>query len=195
MYANQDQENLRRMVRWMSWHCPPDTECEPEPWRSEAEHAISRSRSPPPPYWNFTSERIRNILFFWNLNARVWFKPPISDFPSRQLQLLHQDLHPSKQRHGFKFRAPSGHSVSSVPCLLVYLCHCFLTRHLILLQRDCLFHFSLATWIILAKYSRNLREESLGLDKILKRFQYYASMAVNERQCVTSASSRSIDIW
>ena len=57
-----------------------------QPWWSEAELAISRSRSPLPKYWIFTSERIRNILFLWNLKARVGFEPAISDFPSRQFK-------------------------------------------------------------------------------------------------------------
>ena len=33
------------MVRWLRWHCPPDTWF--EPWRSEAEHATSRSQRLP----------------------------------------------------------------------------------------------------------------------------------------------------
>ena len=33
-------------------------------------------------YWIFTSERGRNILSLWNLEARVVFEPAISDFPS-----------------------------------------------------------------------------------------------------------------
>ena len=46
-----------------------------KPWLSEAEHAISRSQ-----YWIFTSERVRNILFLWNLKASVVFEPAI--FPN-----------------------------------------------------------------------------------------------------------------
>ena len=38
-----------------------------------------------PHNWIFESERGRNILFLWNLNARAGFEPAISDFPSRQL--------------------------------------------------------------------------------------------------------------
>ena len=33
-----------------------------------------------PQYWIITSERERNILFLWNLKARVGFEPAISDF-------------------------------------------------------------------------------------------------------------------
>ena len=47
MYAKLGQENLLSMVRWMRWHCPPDTGFEFEPSRSEAEHATSRSRRLP----------------------------------------------------------------------------------------------------------------------------------------------------
>ena len=36
-----------------------------------------------------SSERGRNILFLWNLKARVGFEPAITDIPSRQLQPLH----------------------------------------------------------------------------------------------------------
>ena len=36
-------------------------------------------------YWIFTSERGRNILFLWNLKARVEFEHAISDFPSLEL--------------------------------------------------------------------------------------------------------------
>ena len=55
------------MVRWLRWHCPPDTGFEFEPWRSEAEHATSRSR------------RLSTILTFtrgWGRNNFVSFKPP-----------------------------------------------------------------------------------------------------------------------
>ena len=41
-----------------------------EPWRSEAEHATSRSRRLPQ-YWIIASELGRNNLFQWNLKARV----------------------------------------------------------------------------------------------------------------------------
>ena len=51
-----------------------------EPWRSEA----SRSQRLPTTL-NQTSEAGRDILFLWNLKARVGFEPAISDFPSRQL--------------------------------------------------------------------------------------------------------------
>ena len=37
-----------------------------------------------PQYWIITSERRINILFLWNLEARVGFKPAISDFQIRQ---------------------------------------------------------------------------------------------------------------
>ena len=55
------------MVRWLRWHCPSDTGFEIEPWRSEAEHATSRSR------------RLPIILTFtrgWGRNIFVSFKPP-----------------------------------------------------------------------------------------------------------------------
>ena len=39
-----------------------------------------------PQYLIFTSERRRNIVFPWNLNARAGFEPASSDFPSRQLK-------------------------------------------------------------------------------------------------------------
>ena len=52
------------MVRWMRWHCPPDTGFEIR--------ALGRVS---PKYWIFTSERGRNILFLWNLEARVGFEP------------------------------------------------------------------------------------------------------------------------
>ena len=38
-----------------------------------------------PQYWIITSERGRNILFIWNLKARVKLEPARSHFPSRQL--------------------------------------------------------------------------------------------------------------
>ena len=44
-----------------------------------------------PQYWIFTSKRRRNF-FFWNLNARAWFEPAITDIPSRQP--LHQGPRP-----------------------------------------------------------------------------------------------------
>ena len=37
------QENLLRIVRWIRWHCPPDTGLAIRPL-AEFEHAISRSR-------------------------------------------------------------------------------------------------------------------------------------------------------
>ena len=40
-----------------------------------------------PLYWILTNEQGRNILFLWNLKARVGFELAISDFPSRQLNL------------------------------------------------------------------------------------------------------------
>ena len=40
-----------------------------------------------PQYYFFMSERGRNMLFLWNLKARVGFEPAISDFPSRQVAL------------------------------------------------------------------------------------------------------------
>ena len=77
---NLGQENLLRMVRWMRWHCPPDTRWKFVAWRSEAEHGTS---------W---SQRLLIILcrykwaekkHFGFLKARVGFEPAISDFPSR----------------------------------------------------------------------------------------------------------------
>ena len=55
------------MVRWLRWHCPPDTGFEIRAWRSETEHATSRSR------------RLPTILTFtrgWGRNNFVSFKPP-----------------------------------------------------------------------------------------------------------------------
>ena len=97
------------MVRWMRWHCPPDTRF--KPWRSEVEHITSRSRRIPTILnlyeWASldklhnhtgmaivqllltTSERERNIYFPWNLNATAVDEPAISDFPSMQLLPLH----------------------------------------------------------------------------------------------------------
>ena len=49
-----------------------------------------------PQYWIFTSERSRNILFLWNLHARLRFEPANSDFPSKQLYPLHQGPRPRK---------------------------------------------------------------------------------------------------
>ena len=43
-----------------------------------------------PQYWLFTSEKGRNFLFLWNLNACSGLEPAISDFPSSQLWSLHQ---------------------------------------------------------------------------------------------------------
>ena len=37
--------NLLRMLRWMKWHCPPDTEF--DPWESEAKYVTSPSRKLP----------------------------------------------------------------------------------------------------------------------------------------------------
>ena len=56
-----------------------------EPWRSQAEHATSRSRRLPTII--FLSERGRNILFLGKFNVRAGDEPyrAISDFPSRQL--------------------------------------------------------------------------------------------------------------
>ena len=60
-----------------------------EPCRSEAEHATSRSRRLPT-ILNIYEWAGENILFLWNMEARVGFESAISDFPSRQLQPLHQ---------------------------------------------------------------------------------------------------------
>ena len=68
------QENFLRMVRWLRWHCPPDTGF--EPWWLEAEHATSRSR------------RLPTILTFtrgWGRNIFVSFKPPRPGTESRTL--------------------------------------------------------------------------------------------------------------
>ena len=59
IYAKLGHENLLRMVRWERWHCPPDTGF--EPWRSEAEHATSRSRRLPT-ILTFTRGWGRNIF-------------------------------------------------------------------------------------------------------------------------------------
>ena len=69
------------MVRW---HCLADTGSEIRAWRSEVEHATSRSRRLPT-IFNLYGWEGRNILFLWNLKARVGFEPAISDFPSMQL--------------------------------------------------------------------------------------------------------------
>ena len=44
--AKLGQENLRRMVGWVRWHCAPwqTQDSKFDPWRSEAENATSRSR-------------------------------------------------------------------------------------------------------------------------------------------------------
>ena len=55
------------MVRWLRWHCLQTQDSKFEPWRSEAEHATSRSR------------RLPAILTFtrgWGRNIFVFFKPP-----------------------------------------------------------------------------------------------------------------------
>ena len=70
------------MVRWMRWHCPPDT-------GSEIQTLVVWCRASyrgSPQYWIFTSEQGRNILFLWDLNAGAGFEPSISDFSSRLLQ-------------------------------------------------------------------------------------------------------------
>ena len=69
----------------MRWHCPPDTGFEIRAlavWGRARYFSITK-------YWIFRSERGRNILFLWNLNARVGFEPAITDFPSKQLKPLH----------------------------------------------------------------------------------------------------------
>ena len=79
------QENLLRMVRWIRWHCPPDTEFKIRAlavW-GRARYFLGHGASLQ--YWIFTSERRRNMLFLWNLNDRAGFETAISDFASRQL--------------------------------------------------------------------------------------------------------------
>ena len=67
IWAKLGQENLLRLVRWLRWHCLQTQDSKFEPWRSEAEHATSRSR------------RLPTILTFtrgWGRNIFVSFKPP-----------------------------------------------------------------------------------------------------------------------
>ena len=52
------------MVRWLRWHCPPDQDSKFEPWRSEAEHATSRSRRFPT-ILTFTRGWGRNMFGFF----------------------------------------------------------------------------------------------------------------------------------
>ena len=85
------------------WHLCAHVSCtgpgEPSEMTLPARHKI-RNLSPggplgregSPQYWIFTSERPKNMLFLWNLDARAGFEPTISDFPSRQLWPLHQGL-------------------------------------------------------------------------------------------------------
>ena len=55
------------MVRWLRWHCPPDIGFEIEPWRSEAEHATSRSQRLP---------TIQTFTRGWGRTIFVSIKPP-----------------------------------------------------------------------------------------------------------------------
>ena len=92
--AKLGQENLLRIVRW---HCIPDTQFEIRAlgvWGraryllvTEAPHDI---------------ESIRNILFLWNLEARVGFEPAISDFASRQLFPLDNQIIIAFAKDNFK---------------------------------------------------------------------------------------------
>ena len=73
----------------MRWHFP---------WNSDS-GGLRPSTLPlrhrgSPQYSIFANERGRNILFLWNLKARVGFDPMISHFLSRQLYPLHQGPHP-----------------------------------------------------------------------------------------------------
>ena len=74
--AKLGQENLLRMVRWVRWHCPPDTRFE---IRAQAGNAISRSRRLPT-ILCFTSGRGRNIL--------VSFKLPTNRGPGEENLIL-----------------------------------------------------------------------------------------------------------
>ena len=72
-----------RMMRWMRWHCPPDTGFE---IRALAVWGLTRYLSVTETPHNiayFTSKQRRNISFLWNLKARVEFEPAISDFPNQ----------------------------------------------------------------------------------------------------------------
>ena len=106
IYVKQGQENLLGMVRRMRWHCPPDT----THWAHDVVATLNHWRwfnvattscaqwedSSPgclrpstlhlghggsPQYWIITRERVRNILFLWNLNARAVDEPASSVFP------------------------------------------------------------------------------------------------------------------
>ena len=75
--AKQGQENLLRTVRW---HCPLDTQFD-----IRALVVWGRARFLSVTEAPHNIESLRNILFLWNLEARVGFEPAISDSPSRQL--------------------------------------------------------------------------------------------------------------
>ena len=104
LYAHKSyklgEENLLRMVRWMTRHCPPDTGIEIILARARY---LSVTEAPR----NIESLRVSAIeafCFFWNLKAREGFEPEISDFPSRQLNYSTKAPAPwiAVARHNFK---------------------------------------------------------------------------------------------
>ena len=76
-------------------------------WRSEAS-TLTLGHAGYPQYRILTSERVMNILFLWNLEAKVGFKPAISDYqagsfnhytraPATRLRLVDDHLHKKKR--------------------------------------------------------------------------------------------------
>ena len=77
--AKWNKMDMARRTSWGWWDECDGTALQTQdskfdPWRSEAEHATSRSRRFPR-YWIITSERGRNILFLWTLNAKMERSP------------------------------------------------------------------------------------------------------------------------
>ena len=86
--AKLGQNNLLRVMRWMKWHCPPDTGFE---IRALADLGRARYLSVTGAPHNIESLRVsgdfllllpdpwrgRNILFLWNLKARVGLESAI----------------------------------------------------------------------------------------------------------------------
>ena len=92
IYAKTCQENHLRMVRWIRWHCPPDTGFEiraPVVWDRARYLSVTGGSQQ---YLTFMRELGRNIFFLWNLKDRVEFESAITNFPSRQLWPLPQGL-------------------------------------------------------------------------------------------------------
>ena len=83
MWAKLGLGNLLRTVRWMRWHCPPDTEFEIRALAIWGRARYLTVMEAPHNIEYVMSERERNMLFLCNLNARAGLEPAIFDLLQR----------------------------------------------------------------------------------------------------------------